>query len=92
MVHEDVEVHAVGEVIGRSERPEAAPEGVEAVVGEDFDNEPEIAARGFVGDDVEARVRVRGESGAVVVGEEEQRGDGEEEEERDEAPLRTGHC
>lgn len=58
MVNVDVEVDAVGEVVGGGEGAEAAREGVEAVVGEDLDDECEIGAVGSLGVKNEIRVRV----------------------------------
>lgn len=42
MVDVDVEMHAVGEVVCGGEGAEAAGERVQAVEGEDFDNESEV--------------------------------------------------
>lgn len=58
MVNVDVEVDAVGEVVGGGEGAEAAREGVEAVVGEDLDDECEIGVVGILGVKDEIRVRV----------------------------------
>lgn len=45
MVNVHVEVDAIAEVIGGGKGAEAAGEGVEAVEGEDFDEESEIRVR-----------------------------------------------
>lgn len=45
MVNVDVEVDTVAEVIGGSERAEAPGEGVQAVEGEDLDDEGEFGVR-----------------------------------------------
>lgn len=58
MVNVDVEVDAIGEVVGGGEGAEAAREGVEAVVGEDLDDECEIRVVGILGVKDEIRVRV----------------------------------
>ncbi|GMN70097.1 hypothetical protein TIFTF001_039141 [Ficus carica] len=96
VVDVDVEMDAIGEVVGGGEGAEAAGEGIEAVEGEDLDDEGEVAAEG------ETRVRVgvgvgdgggEEEIGGAVVGEEEEEGgDGEEEEEGEEMALGTRHC
>lgn len=47
MVNVEVEVDAVAEVIGGGEGAEAAGESVEAVKGEEFDDEGEIGGNGI---------------------------------------------
>lgn len=46
MVNVDVEVNAVAEVISGGEGSEAAGDGVEAVICEEFDDESEIVGGG----------------------------------------------
>lgn len=87
MVNVDVEVDEVGEIVCRSERAEAAGEGVKAVVGEDFDDKSEIwCFRVRVLNSLEGiRVSVRGGEGEggvevrVTVEEEEEGREGDEE-------------
>ncbi len=90
MVNVDMEMDAIGEVVGGGERAEAAGERVEAVEGEDFDNEGEIGAFGVrvlkVIEEIRVRVREMG-----VEEDEEEGGDGEEEEEWEEASFGTQH-
>lgn len=95
MVDVDVEMDGVGEVVGGGQGAEAAGEGVEAVEGEDFDDESEV--RFFLGGaSSEGRVRVpvsgEGDRGRVEVGveEEPESGKDEEQEERQGTPL-GGH-
>lgn len=93
MVNVDMEMDAIGEVVGGGEGAEAAGERVEAVEGEDFDDEGEIGGIGAFRVRVlkgieEIRVRVR-EMG--VEEDEEEGGDGEEEEEWEEASFGTQH-
>ncbi|PON74113.1 hypothetical protein PanWU01x14_053230 [Parasponia andersonii] len=89
----DMEVDPIGEVVGGSEGAEAAGERVEAIVGEDLDDEGEVRGRGM-GTEGEIRVKICGEGveSGVVVGVEEESCNGEEEE-REEVPFwRTHHC
>lgn len=71
VVDVDVEVDSVGEVVRGGEGAEAAGEGVEAVEGEDFDNESESGCSAG-GAKSEVRVRVPGsedgDGGRIEVG------------------------
>lgn len=89
MVDVHVEVDLVGEVIGGGERAEAAGEGIEAVEGEDLDDEGEVGV-GVLSSDGEAGIGgVEGERG-VVVGVEEEGGD-RDDDERDKVPSGSHH-
>lgn len=103
VVDVDVEVDGVGEVVGGGEGAEAAGEGVEAVEGEDLDEEGEVRGAGgrrgagigeeagAVGDRVPGGGEGGGEGGVGVAVEEED-AEGEEEEEHQVVPLRrSGH-
>ena len=83
MVNEEVEVDPIREIVGCGEGAEAAGEGVEAVVGEDLDDEGEGRGKGL-GMERKTRVRVRvrreGVESGVVVGVEEESCNGEEKE------------
>lgn len=85
MINEDVEIDGVGAVLGRRERSNAAREGREAIVGEDFDCEGEIGwvwIVGYVGFEIGVGDLGSGEEMERGVGErvESKESEGEEEE------------
>lgn len=99
MINVDMEMDAVGEVVGGGEGAEAARERIQAVEGKDFDNEgeidgignPSVRVRGLKGTtEITGRVRVRGGEVGVAQEEEEEGREGEEEK-WNELPFGTCH-
>lgn len=98
MIDVDVEVDGVGEVVGGGEGAEAAGDGVEAVEGEDLDEEGETGGRrsGFrtgIGEETGVRVRVMGGGdgdgkGGVGVAVEKEDAEGEEDDDDEVVSLR----